>query len=117
MLVPLASSVALTARSPLPDLSAEYRLGRSWGYVEAAGIVRQIYWDDTDGLAPDLSDNAIGWGVNLSTNLKTGPKGTLRLQAVYGEGIENYMNDAPATSAPSRTSATRTSPFRALCSR
>jgi hypothetical protein len=82
------------ARFPVPDLSAECRLGRSWGYVEAAGIVRRIQWDDTDNTAPDLSDNTIGWGVNLSSNLKTGTKGVLRLQAVYGEGIENYMNDA-----------------------
>ena len=44
----------------------------------------------------DLSGDAIGWGVNLSSNLKFGGSSTLRLQAVYGEGIENYMNDAPA---------------------
>ena len=38
---------------------------------------------------------ATGWGVNLSSNIKFG-NDVLRLQAVYGEGIENYMNDAPA---------------------
>jgi len=92
-----SGNVALSgikARFPYPDLSAEYRLGRSWGYVEAAGIVRRIQWDDTNADAVDLSGNTMGWGVNLSSNLKAGPKGTLRLQAVYGEGIENYMNDA-----------------------
>jgi hypothetical protein len=42
----------------------------------------------------DLSGNELGWGVNLSTNVKF-DKDTLRASVVYGEGIENYMNDAP----------------------
>ena len=42
----------------------------------------------------DLSGDALGWGVNLSSNLKI-EKDTVRLQVVYGEGIQNYMNDAP----------------------
>jgi hypothetical protein len=84
-------------RLPLPDLSAEYRLGRSWGYVELAGIARYIKWDDLDlEDGTDLSGDAVGWGFNLSSNIKTGERGTLRLQALYGEGVENYMNDATA---------------------
>ena len=86
----------IVPRFPLPDLSAEYRIGRTWGYVEAAGILRQIEWDDIDGVGDDLSGSATGWGFNVSSNLKLGPKNTLRLQAVHGEGIQNYMNDAPA---------------------
>jgi hypothetical protein len=30
------------ARFPMPDISWEARLGRKWGYVEAAGIVRKM---------------------------------------------------------------------------
>ncbi|HET9234997.1 MAG TPA: DcaP family trimeric outer membrane transporter, partial [Candidatus Eisenbacteria bacterium] len=86
----------IVPRNPLPDLSAEYRLGRPWGYVEAAGIVRQIEWDDIDGDPTDLSGTATGWGFNVSSNLKLGAKNVLRLQGVHGEGIQNYMNDAPA---------------------
>lgn len=82
-------------RFPYPDLSAEYRLGGEWGYVELAGIVRYIRWDDTVPDPIDLSGHATGWGVNLSSNVKLG-KTVLKLQALYGEGIENYMNDAPA---------------------
>lgn len=29
---------------PLPDLSAGYRHGANWGYVEIAGILRYIEW-------------------------------------------------------------------------
>jgi len=82
-------------RFPLPDLSAEYRYGAKWGYVELAGIARKMEWEDQDNLAPDLSGDALGWGLNLSTNIKIGKKVTFRGQALYGEGVQNYMNDAP----------------------
>jgi outer membrane DcaP-like protein len=83
-------------RFPYPDLSAEYRYGQKWGYVELAGIVRRIEWKDQGTDAFDLTGNATGWGVNLSSNLNLGKKDIARLQLVYGEGVENYMNDAPA---------------------
>lgn len=80
----------------LPDLSAEYRIGRKWGYVELAGILRKIEWIDQGGSPYDLSGNALGWGLNLSTNIKLGKSTVFRGQVVYGEGIQNYMNDGPA---------------------
>ena len=83
----------LSGRFPLPDLSAHYRLNQDWGHVQIAGILRKMEWDDLDPTGPDLSGDAIGWGVNVSSNLKFS-EDTLRLQAVYGEGISNYMNDA-----------------------
>src|SRR5512145_2334963 len=83
------------ARFPYPDLSAEARLARSWGYVELAGIVRWIEWEDQGTDAFDLSGDATGWGLALSSNLKFA-RNVARLQLVYGEGIQNYMNDAPA---------------------
>jgi hypothetical protein len=81
-------------RFPLPDLSAEYRSAHDWGYVEVAGILRKIAWDDVNDDQYDFTDSTLGWGVTVSSNVKTG-SGVLRLQAVYGEGIQNYMNDAP----------------------
>jgi hypothetical protein len=83
-------------RFPAPDLSAEYRRAAKWGYVELAGIVRYIKWEDQGTDAFDLSGDAWAWGLNLSSNLKVGQRSTARLSALYGEGIENYMNDAPA---------------------
>lgn len=85
----------ISAHFPYPDVSAEYRLGTDWGYVELAGILRWIEWEDTLEDEFDLSGEEVGWGVNLSSNIKLG-NNVLRLQAVYGEGIQNYMNDAPA---------------------
>lgn len=84
-------------RFKLPDLSAEYRYGRKWGYVEVAGMLRKIEWvDQNNNPAYDLSGDAVGWGLNFSTNLKLGKTTVFRGQYVFGEGIENYMNDAPA---------------------
>ena len=84
----------VVAHFPLPDLTAQYRAGYKWGYVQLGGIVRRIEWED-QGLQPfDLSGDATGWGFSLSSNIKI-QKDVIRLQGVYGEGIQNYMNDAP----------------------
>ncbi len=79
----------------LPDLSWQARLGRKWGYVQAAGIFRKISWNDTNNILPNLSGTAFGWGLNFSSNLYFNSKNTGKFQVVYGKGIENYMNDAP----------------------
>jgi hypothetical protein len=85
----------VTPRFPLPDLSGHYKMNRNWGHLQFAGILRKMNWDDTDGIAPNFSGSATGWGVNVSSNIKFN-KDVLKLQVVYGEGIANYMNDATA---------------------
>jgi len=84
----------IRSQFPLPDLSAEYRSAHDWGYVELAGIVRYMKWEDqgTDNI--DLSGDAIGWGLNLSSNVKFGKDNLVRLSVLYGAGVQNYMNDA-----------------------
>ncbi len=82
-------------RFPVPDLSAHYRKAGDFGHVQLAGIVRQIKWDDTNDDQFDLSGKATGWGFNLSSNIKVAKKHVARLSVVYGEGVQNYMNDAP----------------------
>jgi hypothetical protein len=84
----------VSARFPAPDISAQLRLASGLGHVQLAGILRRINWDDRGTDAIDLTGGTWGWGVNLSGNLKLG-KQVVRLQGVYGEAIENYMNDAP----------------------
>ena len=85
----------IRARFPLPDFSGAYKLGRDWGYVRAAGMLRKIEWDDVLDDDFELSGDAWGWGINLSSNLKPSDGDTIRLQFVFGEGIQNYMNDSP----------------------
>jgi hypothetical protein len=83
-------------RFPLPDFSGAYKLTQNWGYVRVGGMLRLIKWDDVLDDQFELSGDATGWGVNLSSNLKPTANDTVRLQFVFGEGIQNYMNDAPA---------------------
>jgi hypothetical protein len=82
-------------RFPLPDLSAHYRKAGDWGHVQLAGMLRKIKWDDLNNDQYDLSGSATGWGFNLSSNLKVAKKHVARLQVAYGEGVQNYWNDAP----------------------
>jgi hypothetical protein len=79
-----------------PDLSGHARLAREWGYVQVGAIVRKIAWVDTSKTSPfNLSGTAIGWGVNVSSNVNFTKNDIGRFQVVYGHAIENYMNDAP----------------------
>jgi hypothetical protein len=79
-----------------PDLSGHARLARNWGYVQVGAIVRKLAWVDTSTTSPyNLSGSAVGWGVNVSSNLNFTKKDVGRFQVVYGDAIENYMNDAP----------------------
>jgi hypothetical protein len=82
-------------RFPMPDISGAYKYTGDFGYVRAAGIIRVIKWDDVGTDAFDLSGDATGWGLNLSSNVKAGKSDTIRLAVVFGEGIQNYMNDSP----------------------
>ena len=82
-------------RFNFPDLSGQARLSRDWGYLQLAGIVRKIGWVDTSANILNLGGHAVGWGVNASSNLKLGSKDVAKLQVVNGQGIENYMDDAP----------------------
>ena len=83
------------ARFPLPDLSSHFRYQKDWGHVQVAGILRQMKWDDTNNDQYDLSGDATGWGLNFSSNLKFATRHVARLQLAYGEGVQNYWNDAP----------------------
>ncbi len=85
----------IKARFPMPDFTGAYAYGGKWGYVRVAGALRKIYWDDMLQDQYDLSGSATGWGLNFSSNLKPTKTDVIRLQLVYGKGIENYMNDAP----------------------
>jgi len=79
----------------LPDLSGNVRFTRDWGYFQAAGMLRRIKWVDTVNDQFDLDGTEIGAGVNLTSNLKFTENDTGRFAFVFGQGIQNYMNDAP----------------------
>ena len=84
------------ARFPAPDFTGHYRMGGKKGYIQIGGALRYIAYDDlltTDRF--ELSGHVWGWGLAASSNVKAGPNDVLRLMVVYGEGVQNYFNDAP----------------------
>jgi hypothetical protein len=85
------------ARFQFPDVSAA--LQHSWenkSYIRVAGIFRDF---KIDNVATNVTQNIEGWGFNVSSNIVI-HKDVIRLQYVVGDGIQNYMNDAPVDVAP-----------------
>jgi hypothetical protein len=96
----------------LPDLSAHYKRSGTWGHVQLAGMLRSIKWKDIHtGGGYDLSGSTTGWGVHLSTVLNLGKTDVFRGSVVYGEGVENYMNDAPVDVGIKSNSGSSTKPI------
>ena len=83
-------------RFSVPDFTAEYRYSSTWGYLELAGIVRSIKWEDLNTDQFDLTGSAVGWGLSLTTRLKLCNSLIFHGAFTTGAGIQNYMNDADA---------------------
>ena len=79
----------------LPDFSGNVRFTRDWGYFQVAGMLRRIKWVDTTNDAFDLGGTETGAGLNFTSNVKFTQNDTGRFAFVFGQGIQNYMNDAP----------------------
>ena len=88
---------SVNPRFPLPDLSAHFKKSGTWGHVQLAGMLRDIQWVDyhTSG-GYNLTGGVVGWGLHLSAVLNLTGMDVFRGSFVYGQGVENYMNDAPA---------------------
>jgi hypothetical protein len=88
----------------LPDFSWQARFMRDWGYQQVAGIFRKISWVNTVTSPPfDLGGNALGRGINVISNLNFTKNNIDRFEVVYGDGVENCMNDAPVDVALKNT--------------
>jgi len=91
-----------------PDLTGSIK--HSWGksYIRGAGVVRSM---KIDNLTTNNTQSLVGWGIDVSSNVAF-HRDVLRLQFVYGEGIENYMNDAPIDVAPEVSPSNPAIPFK-----
>lgn len=77
----------------VPDLTAQYRRFLKNGYVEVAGVLKWIKWENTVPSPIDLSGDEIGWGFYLSTTHRLDSKTLLKGQVITGRGMENYLTD------------------------
>jgi hypothetical protein len=96
------------AHNDLPDFSVRYRNNGDFGHYQIAGMLRKLGYERLD---TGEKDDELGWGINTSAGLNTWGRDVLKLHAVYGEGIGNYMNDggidiAPDSSDPAKAGAT-----------
>lgn len=96
----------ITGDSKYPDLSAQYRQEGGWGHIQAAGILRRLGYNTPGGPEGSPKDHNLGWGVDLTSNIKVKDNNKLHLGVVYGEGIANYMNDGGMDLAPKMSGAT-----------
>ena len=86
----------IVGRNPMPDFTGAYTFKGDWGYVRAAGVVRRIAWDDMHDDAVRLVRRRDGLGPELQLEPQVRRRSdVVRIQVVYGEGIQNYMNDSP----------------------
>jgi len=88
---------SVKAQLSAPDVSAHFKKRGKWGSVQLAGIFRPLKWKDTRqvNFGTDYSGSVTGWGVHLSGAINLGQSTVFRGSYVYGEGVENYMQDAP----------------------
>ena len=94
---PIASSCRTSSRAfRCPTSPATTVRRRAGATCELAGIVRDIDWDDVLDDTFDLSAAAPPAGASASARTSSSRKhDVLRAAGVYGEGIQNYFNDAP----------------------
>jgi hypothetical protein len=90
--------------NPLPDLTAQYRFGASWGHMQISGILRDIGYEyRQDAAEPFQKGSETGWGIGLSGTFNTIGKDKILWQVVHGNGIASYMNDGGMDLAPTAT--------------
>jgi len=85
------------AHNDLPDFTASYQNNGDFGHYKLAGIVRKLGYERLDNGDDGYK---VGWGINASTVLNTWGQDNVKLEAVYGEGVGNYMNDGGVDIAP-----------------
>jgi hypothetical protein len=89
----------------MPDFTAHYRYNADWGHIQVAGILRRVGFDTPNPPGTPNTDNQpkgseLGWGVNLTSNIKPTSNDVIHLGFVYGHGIASYMNDGGVDLAP-----------------
>jgi hypothetical protein len=85
----------ISTRFPYPDVAGEFRWGGTLGYVKFSGIAGQTRVDDLQPGQVNFNQAVNRWGLNFTSNIKTGGKNVIKMGYLFGAGMENHMNDAP----------------------
>jgi hypothetical protein len=74
--------------SYVPDFVARYNMKRDWGSFTAAGIIRQLRYENR---GVDIKDSTSGYAISLSGKMKIGERDDFRWMASVGKGMGRYM--------------------------
>jgi hypothetical protein len=83
----VSGPVGSTPEQPNPDLTAGIRTDFERGHNYVAGLIREV------GYTGAGSDDVLGWGLQVSGEVKTVGKDNFRYQVAYGQGIARYIED------------------------
>src|SRR3954464_1628280 len=72
-----------------PDGTVTLRHDMERGHIQVSGLFRSVGAFIPTG----ARESVFGWGFNFTGSQKTSGKDTFVYQAVYGNGIERYLND------------------------
>jgi len=78
--------------SPLPDLTARYRITKKWGHIQLSGFAAQLRYRFTAGGTDDVSL----FGGNLSGQFNLLKKDKFICQIVYGPGVGRFRGGLSA---------------------
>jgi DcaP outer membrane protein len=90
---PISSDIFLTdqadfARSHIPDFVGQFGYIREGvAHIQVAGLIRKHEIFNVSG----SSDSATGWGVNLTSNVRSIGEDSIIFGTAYGEGMARYM--------------------------
>jgi hypothetical protein len=96
----------ITSDNKVPDITAHVRNEQGWGHFQVAAILRRLGYETLNTRNNDPSSHNLGWGLDLTSNIKTIGKDKLDLAFVYGEGIASYFNDGGVDIAPAHNGPT-----------
>ncbi|MFI3331964.1 MAG: DcaP family trimeric outer membrane transporter [Rikenellaceae bacterium] len=74
----------------MPNIPAYVQLKGSMGHIKAAVALRTLQYGES---ASQERESNLGWGGQLSGSLNVASGVKLFSQAIYGQGINNYIND------------------------
>jgi hypothetical protein len=102
----------VVGRFPYPDLSGQFRWARKRGYIQASGVIGETRLDDLLDNHFNFDQTIKRWGIDLSTKITAGAKDALKAGYVFGQGMENYVNDAPVSIAATPNFGNPLRPFK-----
>ena len=97
-----------------PNLAVHYRRQYEWGHFQVSGVAKMMKWKDADSSGIDLSGKAFGWGININTAIRVTENVRIKFQGLAGEGLENYIADAPADVALKADAANSAKPIKGV---